>query len=303
MNPRRLHAYLILLVVSFIWGIAGVVIKYTLGALSPLTFLLYRFAIASLAGIITFAFFRFPIPKDKKILLYSLFYGFLTSTVALGLLFLGIEETTAIDANLIAATAPITIAIAGAFYLKEHVTLREKIGIGIAFLGTIITIFEPVIRNGDGFSGLGGNLLVFASVLVGTATAILAKILMRKEVSPIYLTNASFIVGFLTTIPLAFLADSPSKIISSVTSAPFPYHLGVIYMALISGTLAYTLWHKAEKTIEVGEVGLFAYLYPVFGTPLAVVWLKEKISTPFIIGAIVIAIGVLIAELKPKRQT
>ena len=73
-------------------------------------------------------------------------------------------------------------------------------------------------------------------------------------------------------------------------------------MALISGTFAYYLWHKAEKTIEVGEVNLIAYLYPIFGAPLSILWLKEKIDIFFIIGGIIIAFGVILAELKKKTE-
>ena len=276
MNPHRLHAYFLLLLVSIIWGIAGVVIKYTLGAFPPLIFLTYRFGVATIFALLSFLVVRYKIPADRKTFWVSIFYGFLTSSVALGLLFFGTEETTAIDATLISATAPITIVAAGAIFLREHVTLREKIGITIAFLGTLVTIMEPLTRNGASLAGLGGNLLVFASVLAGTVTAVLAKMLLRREVDPFYATNASFVVGFLTTAPFALLVHGPTQIIKAFVGASFPFHLGVIYMALISGSLAYTFWHKAQKTIEIGEVGLFAYLYPVFGTPLAVIWLKGK---------------------------
>ena len=143
--------------------------------------------------------------------------------------------------------------------------------------------------------------MVFASVLVGTATAVMAKVLLRADLDPLYATNMSFIVGFLTIAPVAFLTYGPGEIVKIITSTPLSYQLGVFYMALVSGTLAYTLWHKAQKTIEVGEVGLFTYLYPVFGTPLAIAWLKEKITAPFIIGAVIIATGVAIAEYKKRR--
>ncbi len=301
MNPYRLHAYLLLLIVSFIWGIAGVVIKFTLAAFPPLIFLAYRFALSALIALVSFLIIGYKIPDDKKIFWASLVYGFLTSTIALGLLFFGTEETTAVDATLISAIAPITIAAAGAIFLKEHITFREGAGITIALSGTIITIAEPILKNGASYSGLGGNLLVFASVLTSTITAVLAKIILRKKVNPLYATNVAFIVGFVTTTPIAFLVHGPSEIFKTIVSAPLSYQLGVAYMALISGTLGYTLWHKAVKTIEIGEAGLFAYLYPVFGTPLAVFWLKEKITLPFLVGALVILIGVLIAEYKKKR--
>lgn len=302
MNPHRLRAYIELLIVSIIWGAAAVVIKFTLSYFSPSVFLTYRFFLSSVVALIFFAFTGFKLPKSPKLLLTIFIYGFLSSTVTLGLLFLGTDMTTSIDANLLSATAPITIVIAGALFLKEKVTSREKIGISIAFLGTLITVLEPIFRNHNGSAGIEGNLLVLASVLVATVTAIMAKVLMRDNVEPIPLVNFTFIIGFLTMLPIVLAGSSPSGLISDIISVPPVYHLGVIYMALLSGTLAYILWHKAEKTIEVGEVGLFAYLYPVFGLPLSVFWLGEKITTPFIIGAAVIAVGVIIAEFKKSRN-
>jgi len=69
-------------------------------------------------------------------------------------------------------------------------------------------------------------------------------------------------------------------------------------MALLSGNLAYYLYVRAQKTIEVSEAVLFNYLQPLFTIPLAIFWLGESLSTSFIIGAIIIAFGLVIAEYK-----
>lgn len=300
MNPARARAYIELLIVAAIWGVAAVVIKYTLGGFSPFIFLTYRFFISTIIAIAIFIFTGIKIPKDPKVLALTLFNGFLISTVSLGLLFLGADKTTSIDSNLISAMAPILIAVAGVFFLKEHVTKRESIGIIIALAGTLITIIEPSFL--DGRSGFYGNLLIFASVIVSAAVAVIAKLVLRKNVDAMFATNASFIVGFITLVPFTLPQILASKF-RVITSVPLSFHLGVLYMAALSGILAYYLWHKAEKTIEVSEVNLIAYLYPIFGTPLSVLWLKEKITLPFIIGSVIIAIGVFLAEYKKARKS
>jgi drug/metabolite transporter (DMT)-like permease len=128
----------------------------------------------------------------------------------------------------------------------------------------------------------------------------LAKKILRTGVNAVTATNLSFIIGFLTLAPFTLpqIFASNFQVLASI---PLRYHLGVFYMAVLSGTLAYILWHRAEKSIEISEVGLFAYLYPVFGTPLSVIWLGEKISLPFVIGTVIIALGVFLAEWKKKR--
>ncbi|PIP57395.1 hypothetical protein COX03_03365, partial [Candidatus Woesebacteria bacterium CG22_combo_CG10-13_8_21_14_all_39_10] len=64
MNPHRLKAYILLLIVAVIWGIAGPVIKFTLGGFPPLLFLTYRFGLSTLVAVILFAFLGFHFPKD-----------------------------------------------------------------------------------------------------------------------------------------------------------------------------------------------------------------------------------------------
>lgn len=303
MNKHRLRAYFYLFIVSVIWGVAGVVIKYTLFGFSPFIFLIYRSFIATVAGILLFIFFGLRAPRNKNLLIFSLVYGFSMTTLTLGFLFFGTAKTTSIDANLISSVAPIVTVIGGAILLNEKVSKWEKIGIGIAFIGAIITVIEPVLKFNDGVAGLEGNLLVLISVVIGALNAIFAKVILRDKVDIFFLTNIAFIVGFVTTLPLVLASNSVDEIINIIQKTPISYHLGVFYMALVSGTIAYLLWHKAEKMIDVGSVSIFAYLYPIFGTPLSVLWLKEKITGPFLIGVFVIAIGVIIAEWKKKRYT
>jgi len=300
MTPARKRAYIELLIVAAIWGCAGPIIKYTLGGFSPAVFITYRFFISAIIALIFFAIRGIKFPKRPKILLLTLFNGFLLTTVSIGVLFLGIDKTTSIDSNLISAIAPIMVAVAGVFFLKEHITKRESLGILIALTGTVITIIGPFLKSGVTFGGIEGNLLVFASVITGTVTAVLAKKILREDVDIGFATNISFVVGFITTLPFA-LRELINSNFQSITAVPFSFHLGVLYMAILSGSFAYFLWHKAEKTIEIGEVHLIGYLYPVFGTPLSVLWLKETVDLPIVIGCIVIAVGVILAEWKKRR--
>ncbi|MDP1710531.1 MAG: DMT family transporter [candidate division WWE3 bacterium] len=301
MSKPRLLAYLALLATAVIWGAAGPVIKFTLGGVSALNFLTYRFALSALIALALAPFGGLKLPKAKKPLALAILYGFLTSTVALGLLFLGLERTTVLDMTLLAVVGPLLIVGAGEVIFHERVTKREKLGIMIALSGTALTILEPIIRNGAALEQLAGNFLIVLYLIVSTASAVLVKDLMKMGVSALSLTNFSFIVGFFTILPLTIFGGDLPHLISTITNLTLPYHAGVIFMSLLSGTLAYTLWARAQKTIEIGEAAIFSYLYPVFSAPLAVWWLKEKVTLPFVVGAVIIATGVLIAEYKGRR--
>jgi drug/metabolite transporter (DMT)-like permease len=299
MNPARKRAYIELLIVAIIWGAATPIIKYTLGGFDSVTFLTYRFGLSTLFAVLSFLYLKARLPKDKQILKKLLCYAFLTSTVSLGFLFFGLENTTALDASLITLANPILITVAGAIFLRERVTKREKLGMTIALAGTLLTVIEPLLQNHGGQIRLSGNVLIVGYLISTAWGAVLAKQLLRSGVSPIVMTNTSFIVGFLSLLPF-FLATNSQPVLS-ITSVAWPYHLGVFYMAFLSGNLAYYLGNKAQKTVEIGEASLFSYLYPVFSTPLAVLWLGEKITPIFVLGGVIIVAGVILAEMKKKR--
>ncbi len=299
-QSSRLKAYAILLLVTAIWGIASPVIKYTLGGIDAIPFLTYRFGLSAIVGLITFMLHGFKLPKEHKYKLFLFVHALFSSAVSLGLLFFGLQNTTVLEMTIITLAVPLLTSTAGAYFLHEHVTKREKIGMSIALLGTLFTVFEPLFLNGNGELRFSGNILIFLYIVANILPTLLAKRLLRNGVNPSTLVSLSFIVGFLTFLIVSLSTSSYAQFIQTVTVMPISYHLGVFYMAFLSGNLAYYLFNKAQKTIEVGDASVFSYLYPIFSTPLAVLWLGEKITAPFVIGAIIIVTGVFIAEFKGK---
>ena len=227
-------------------------------------------------------------------------YAFITTTVALGLLFWGLDKTTVLDMSLISIFGPILVIIAGSLFLGETVTKREKFGILIALAGSLLITAEPIL-NSEHNGKLTGNLIIVGSVIATAVSSVLLKKVLREGVDPLILTNISFIVGFLTMIPVVLYGHSLPGVIQTISAAPIRYHLGVFYMAFISGTLAYTLGNIAQKTIEISEAALFSYVYPIFSAILAVAYLGDKFTLPAAAGSVITLVGVAIAEFKKKR--
>ncbi len=301
MNSARIRSYLMLLAVSVIWGVASPVIKFTLQGFPAPLFLAYRFGISTIVAIIIFAINGVHLPKDKNTVLLILLYGFLNSVVSLGFLFFGMEDTSVLEAGLITMSSPLIVSTAGVYFLHEHITKREKIGMAIAILGTALTILGPLVTNGHSELKFTGNLMVFGYVISTLVTTLIVKKLLKKDVNAMAMTNISFIIGFICFSAFVLFSSGINHATYYILHAAPSYHLGVLYMAVISGTLAFYLSNKAQKSIEIGEQSLFAYLYPIFSLPLAVIWLGEKIMPIHIVGGIIIIIGVAVAEIKKKR--
>lgn len=302
MTAYRARAYLYLAIVAAIWGAAGPVIKFTLGGISPLPFLAYRFSISAVFAIIFFLIKGIKLPKAKTSLPLVITYGLLAFTIALGALFTGLDKSTVLDLALIATIGPLIVTAGGAIIFRDHITKREKLGISIVLAGALINSFAPIFGK-DPSVRLTGNIFILIFLLADTSSILLAKKVVRKGISSFTLINTGFIVGALTIIPFSFLMHGHSFVINSITTLPFKYHLGVWYMALLSGTLAYFLYVRGQKSIEVSEATLFSYLQPIFSVPLAVFWLGETITSSFITGASLIAAGIIIAEYKRSLRS
>ena len=302
MSPKRVKAYIYLLLVALIWGIAGPVIKFTLKGIDPLPLISYRLAISAVISII---FFILKINRGKKFrqlrvhLPLALLYGFLAVPAALGLLFVGLDNTTVLDLTLIGIIGPIVVLLGGALFFHEHITKREKVGITIVLIGVLLNSLFPIIKS-EGIR-LTANILLLSYLVADSSSILIAKKLSRYNIKSANLTNLAFITGALTLLPITIITYGWTDFYLQISTLPLKYHLGVWYMAIFSGSLAYYLFVRAQQSIEVSEAVLFYYLQPVITIPLAIFWLKESLSTSFVIGAIIIAVGLFIAESKKRK--
>ena len=272
MARQRKLAYLALLTATWIWGIAPPLIKYTLNFISPTTFLFYRFL---LAGIILAPI----IVKKRKQLNWS--YGLIGLTGAplnLLLLFEGIKRTSASEASVLAVISPLFTVIGGLIFLQEKLTANEKMGLGVAGVGILLTLAQSGLDQNH----LVGNLLVLAGSICWAFFTLMSK---KQQTDPGLLTAVAFGGGAIIAAPLV---DK-----WSVAAAAWP---GVLYMAIGGSLIAYWAYSWGVKQIEASEASLFTYLQPMFGLPLAWLALREAVSFWFLLGTGLIAAGVVISE-------
>ena len=302
MTSYRIRAYLLLILVAAIWGSAAPVIKYTLNGIDPIPFLAYRFFISA---IVAFLFFAVKIKKGKKFRQFkenfplAVVYSLIAMPLALGILFTGLDKTTVLDLTLVGVIGPLIVTAGGAYFFRDRITKREKIGIAIVLIGVTLNSFYPILKH-EGIR-LTGNMLLLAFLFVDSSSVLLVKHLVKKKVKPINLANLAFISGAVVFLPIVIFIHGAGGFLNMLLELPFKYHAGVWFMALLSGNLAYTLYIRAVRSIEISEAVLFGYLQPVVTVPLAILWLHESISASFLIGALIIVVGLIIAETKSKN--
>lgn len=294
-ESARNKALMSLVFVSAIWAVAAIVIKEVLLVIPPLFFLWIRFFFSSLVTVKSLKSGRAVLKKHLKlIVLHSL----LSAPLALGFLFAGIERTGILNLSAAQVVAPIVTMVAASIFLKEKITKIEKTGALITIIGATIIGLEPVLSGGSFNSQLTGNLFLAGFIVFDAASVLVLKLLMKSTKEAAFVTDISFTIGFLALTPIIFWVYSSAEIVSLFSKVDLIALLGVLYMALVSGNLAFTIRASAQKFLKVEEASLFGYLTPIMSAPLAVLFLGEKLTLVFVLGAVFTAAGVFVSESK-----
>lgn len=299
-------ALLYILLANAIWGIAPTFIKIGVNHLPPLYFLFIRFLLST---IIILPFFIPRINREKIKLSHipsPFFIGIICYTVSLSLVFIGISKTTALDSVLIGSIEPLIVCLLGVLFLKEKISKVRFIGLIIALLGSLIIILEPLaeeilplapkINPQERFFG---NFLIALFLITNGIYVIATRAFFKNKkntLSPFFKLSIGFIGATITLFPLSMLELSASGTSIEFLTINSSTLIALLYMSLFSGIIAYLLFEKSLQVMEASQTIIFTYLQPIFALPASYLLLKEVPTTIFIIGAIVIGIGVLIAE-------
>lgn len=214
--------------------------------------------------------------------------------------FEGIKRTTAINASVLTLIIPMLSVLLGWWFLKEKVYLINLFGIALGFLGALIIIGLPQMFTGTVSSQmLLGNILIILASTSWVVGATISKKILSKY-SSLVVTAIAFLVGTVTmSIPATAEYIQNPNWTNQVTILGF---LGLIFMTLLSSISAYFLfeWGLAKTSVIVAD--LFQYIEPFVAIGLAIIILGERISTSFLIGGALIAVGAYLGTLAKEAH-
>lgn len=224
------------------WSLAGLLIKSV--NWHPLAVAGGRGIIAALFLVATNRALRFTFSRPQ--LIGAIGYAACTVTFCVAT-----KLTTAANAILLQYTAPVWIAIFGAWFLGERATRADWLTIIVVFAG--MTLF---FRDDLELANMGGNLL---AVLSGVAFAAMTIALRKqKDTSPIESIILGNILAFLIGLP--WIIRSPNL---SATGWTALVVLGVVQLGV-----SYWLYARAIRHVTALE----AVLIPVIEPTLNPIW-------------------------------
>lgn len=276
---------IILILVSFLWGIKPIVMKWSMNSISAEQYNMLKFIFAVVGAWIfmlsTRQFKKIDKKDYKKISFISIFGFFIFQW----LYAVGLKKTMASNASIIMGTLPILVLILNVILGIEKLTFKRVSSIVISFVGIIF-----VIISSDGFSFGGqnfiGNMIILVSAMGYTIYTVFSKDLVRKypaiQITTIAITISTFLMMFVVKFNIDF------------SVIDFRLFISLVYTGIITTFIANYLWTWALKRSSSTRVALYNNLNPVFTVFFGYFILGESINVYTIVGILAILTGLLL---------
>lgn len=286
-SRSKYESYILLIVLSVIWGLAFVAIRYLDFELNFIDLTLLRWLVAS-AGYLAFLPFvgkmktKFERKDLPRLLLvaffnvvgYHLSLNYAEKTVSSGL------------AGLLISLGPVFSVLLSVVFLKEKVGARLRFGLMLAVLGAGILSLQDLQ---GGFTSLPGPLAVVLTAFSFAAFSILTKPLVAKY-GAIPIASWAGILGTTMLLPL-----TPSTFAKDVAALSLPGWASLLYLSLLSTVLGYLMFYTMVGRGGISTLMVQLYLAPVVSVIGGVILLQESLTPFTLIGGAAMLIAVWLA--------
>jgi drug/metabolite transporter (DMT)-like permease len=292
MNPEtprnNLPALLSGLAAAAIWGGMYVVSKVVLEVIPPFALLTSRLLLGFLALWLVIAWqggFRLT----RRQFLSAFGVGLVGYGVSLGFQFVGTKLSTAANGALVTSATPALVLPFAWLLLKEPITTRRLAAILVASLG-VLAVIDP--RSADWSSDLFlGNLSLLGAALTWAIYSVLVRKVSGEGTDLLQATAVFLLGGLPITVPLGaweLAAQGMGQITLAILG-------GILFLGIISTAIAMFLWNYAFARLPAATASLTFFAQPVVGALLGWFFLGEQITALFLLGGVLIGLGILVS--------
>lgn len=290
---RNILVYLSLVATATFWGINFIVGKLAMGVMSPMSVIAWRFIIAGLLMIVVLYSKEGPTwHMVRQNFWMYLLLGIIGIFGVNGLLFVGLNHTSAVNASLIMATNPIVTLILSAIFLRERIRVRQGIGMIVSLLGVIFVLTGGSLDKLGTISG--GDTLVLGANVCWALYGVLGRRYVKNS-TPLGTSAITMVIGALCLLPFASTHHAATSG-GMVTQA----WLAIVFMAVCGSVLSYLWWNRGIAQIGANRTSIFFNLVPV-ATMVTAAFTGESIISAQLMGAVLVIIGVVLTTLTSQK--
>ena len=285
---------LVALTANFLWSGNIVSIKVGLATIPPLWSAFWRMAIAVLAVALWTKAAGGPVLVQRhefgRVLLLSVMF-----TAQIATFNLAIEFTSPAYAVILLNTNPILINLISHFFAHDdRLTSGRVLGLAIAFGGICyVMLGQPDARLASD-PALGNALMLLSALLLAVRIVYTQHLVQDMDpLRPVIWQMALSIPWF-----LGFGAAFEEPLLKPIGPEPV---LAILYQGIVVAGFCFVAWTSLLQRCSAGNLAVFGFTVPIFGTLLSWSVLNEHITGRVLAGAAAVATGIAIVT-RAKRD-
>ena len=270
------------------WSSAYASIAYALASFTPGEVAFSRLAIGSLCFAALLAIRRVPLPARRDwpqlavlgvlgLTVYHLCLNYAETRIASG------------TASILIALTPAATAAVSAIWLRERLSRRALIGLGVALVGVVLV----VLASGKQVKFQPMAALVLVCVLVTAVFFVAQKPLFARN-SMLGVTGFTFFAATLGALPFA------GGLGGALRLAPWSHIAALLYLGIAPTFVGYLAWNAALRRVSASQLATFLYLSPPIALLIGWLWLHEQPDLLVLAGGVITVAGVALANARRR---
>lgn len=294
-KQQVLRGIVLAVLATLIWSGNFIIARGVIQDIPPVTLAFYRWLSATVI-ILPFAW-KYIVP-ELKLVKERIPYFLLAAATGVSMfntfVYIAGHYSTAINMALLGTcTSPVISVILARIFLKEKITGLRLAGMLVCITGVLLLMSKGSLETLLNFRFTKGDWWILAAAFT---FAVYNTSVKKKPVkmSPVNFLFVVFLLGTVMLLPF-YLYEVKEK---GGIDIDLPNLSSILYLGLGASVICFLIWNKAIAALGSGRTALFGNLIPVFSSIEAVILLNEKISPIQIISFILVAAGLIIANLK-----
>lgn len=290
----KLKHWLVFILLGAIWSSSFMWIKIAVQEIGPITLVAFRVLFGLLFGVAVILFQRAQLPRSLKEWFPPLVLGITNVAIPFFLISWGQQSIDSAVAAILDATVPLfTILIAHYLLHDDKMTMPKVLGLLFGLAGVVVLMSKDI---GASLGSVLGQLAVVLASVFYAGSAVYAR--KTTEDTSGIMRSVGPLVSATTVMWLAaFLVESPVEIPQlSIT------WIALLFLGILGSGVAFIMLYYLIHEIGPTRTSMVTYLFPLGGVILGVAFLNEELSWQLVVGAVLIILSLVVANLQPQKQ-
>lgn len=272
---------------AMLWASASVATKFGVLSVPPLFLGNVRFFIAG-SVLLLFSYFnnrqsthRLPTKSEWK---HLAVFGFLNTTLYLGLYVYAMKYTAAGIGSLAVSTNPLLIVLISNWLMGRKASVKEWLCIFLGIAGIAIASYPLLESSYTNFTGL--FILGLSMIAVSFASVYYAKV--KWDLSNILINGWQVTLGGIFLLPFTLIFTDMNAVVLD-----HRFWFSVLWLSLAVSVVGLICWFYLLR-IDTVRASFWLFLCPFFGFLYALILMNEPITIYTITGTILVIFGLYI---------